>query len=44
MFSKPNSASANFIYPFGWSLTEEEIWDITVYLNNLTSNAQGGGQ
>ncbi|MGD8406801.1 MAG: c-type cytochrome, partial [Anaerolineales bacterium] len=33
----------SIMYPFGWSLTEEEIWDITVYLNNLTSNAQGGG-
>lgn len=35
----PNS----IMYPFEWLLSDEEIWDITVYLNKLTSTQQGGG-
>jgi cbb3-type cytochrome oxidase cytochrome c subunit len=31
------------MYPFKWLLTGNEVWDITVYLNNLTSSQQGGG-
>jgi len=31
------------MYPFKWYLTDGEVWDITVHLNNLTSSNQGGG-
>jgi mono/diheme cytochrome c family protein len=31
------------MYPFEWLLSDSDIWDITVYLNNLTSTKQGGG-
>jgi mono/diheme cytochrome c family protein len=31
------------MYPFMWLLTDSEMWDITVYLNQLTSTNQGGG-
>jgi len=30
------------MYPFQWVLDFNEIWDITVFLNNLTSSDQGG--
>jgi cytochrome c553 len=33
----------SIMYPFEWLLTDSDIWDITVYLNNLTSTNQGGG-
>jgi mono/diheme cytochrome c family protein len=33
----------SFMYSFKWLLSEEEIWDITVYVNNFNST-QGGGQ
>jgi mono/diheme cytochrome c family protein len=32
----------SIMYPFEWLLSDEEIWDITVYLNQLTSMGQGG--
>ena len=31
------------MYPFKWYLTDGEVWDITVHLDNLTSSNQGGG-
>jgi cbb3-type cytochrome c oxidase subunit II len=31
------------MYPFKWLLTGNEVWDITVSLNSLTSSQQGGG-
>jgi mono/diheme cytochrome c family protein len=32
------------MYPFQWLLSEREIWDITVHVEQLTSTGQGGGQ
>jgi mono/diheme cytochrome c family protein len=33
----------SIMYPFKWLLSDAEMWDITVYLNQLTSTNQGGG-
>jgi mono/diheme cytochrome c family protein len=33
----------SMMYPFKWQLSDSEIWDITVFLNNLTATKQGGG-
>ena len=34
----------SIMYPFKWLLPEVDMWDITVYLNNLTTTTQGGAQ
>jgi len=34
----------SIMYPFKWLLSDVDMWDITVYLNNLTSTTQGGAQ
>jgi len=36
----PNST----MYPFKEYLSDSDVWDITAYLNDLTSTGQGGGQ
>lgn len=32
----------SMMYPFQWLLSDEEIWAITLYVDGLTSTAQGG--
>lgn len=33
----------SIMYPFKWLLSDSDMWDITVYLDNLTSSNHGGG-
>jgi mono/diheme cytochrome c family protein len=33
---------ASTMFPFGWYLSENDVWDVTSYVKDLTSSNQGG--